>query len=335
MKNYVEIEYKYKEDYLRLKPNVFKEQDTRFCITDVYGSLFYEDKFDDKPIYYFRHSNPDSYRFGGFLELGDSYLEPQKGGYHHNDVAGKETPINGYRLINKNPIEYGFDSTKPYSKYRYFIDHLEMEEANFFKAYAYPFPITIVDHSSIFPPMSQISQPCIIKGTYENKKVIGLGSYDLYSMPNVVKHDMGEGLGYFCASCQGIREDERKEVFIATINHSGNMCGIYWLEGEEPIISYQVKLFAEFEHLPYVDDGTCIYKDCIIEFSNISFHFKGKWGAKGFSKDPRIERHGQSHVFGEWYVGNEPYKHKLASSFMENMNCYDYVLKEMGYKVIG
>ncbi len=336
MKNYIEIKDEYDEDFLKDNPLVFnnKEDDfAKFCLTDVWGSLYYEDKLNEKPISYFRHSNKNSYRFGGFTELGDTYLDYQKGGYHHDDIASKDTIIKGYQKISDNPICYGFSSKEPYSDYRFYVDHAEMKESNFFDVKATRLPITIIDHHSIFPPMSQISQPCIFKGLYEGKKIIGLGSYDRYFMPSSNKKDMGEDLGYICASVSGILDDGRYELAIATISFNGQSCGIYVRENERPIVSYDVKLNTTWEILPYVEDGTCIYKDALFEFGGIKLHINGKCGTKGFTKKPRIERGGQSQVFGTWYVGDTFYKHHISNSFMENMMCYDYILKKKGYVV--
>ena len=321
----------YDENYLSVKPKIFDHEEDgypNYCLTDVYGCLYFKGKENEKPISYFRHANPNSYRFGGFTELGDTFIEHQKGGYHHEDIAQKDTSVSGYAKISESPLIYGFSSTAPYSNYHFYRDHVDVEEGDFFKATLKPYPITLIDHHTIFPPMSQISQPCLISGTYEGKEIVGLGSYDRYFMPQDIKKDMGEDLGYICASVSGIREDGRFEMALITINFSGQQCGIYWIEGADPIVSYKVKFEADWKPLPYTDDGTCIYENAVIKFADIVLHIHGKWGTKGFTKEPRVERHGQSQVFGTWYVGDEAYEHKLSNSFMENMNCYKSVLKQ-------
>ena len=336
-RHYVEFRTHYEDDFLKCSPAIFgcgQEECSNFCLGDTYGSLYYIGKENDKPIYYFRHSNPNSFRFGGFVELGDDYLMPQKGGYHHSDIAQIDAKIKGYRKISSCPLTYGFESEEPFSEYRFYDDHATFKEGDFFEVNATPLPITIVDHGCIFPPMNQVSQPCLLEGTYEGKKVIGLGSYDRYFMPKSIKTDFAENLGYICASGIGQRDDGRYEVMIATINDNGTKCGIYWLEGNDPIYANDVKFAADWVHLPYVSDGTCIYQKAVISFAGIEIHITGKWGTKGFTKEPRIERHGQSQVFGTWYTGNSLYRHKLSNSFFENMNCFDYRLIDKGYRVI-
>ena len=86
-------------------------------------------------------------------------------------------------------------------------------------------------------------------------------------------------------------------------------------------------------HLPYVDDGTCVFKDAIFRFAGKEIHFEGKWGTKGVRPEPRIEKHGQSQILGTWYEGSTPYKHKLSMTFSENMEAYDYKLEKMGFDV--
>lgn len=333
MSKYVKFVSTYEEDFLEVDPKEFNNDSdgyAKYCLTDIYGLLYFKNKENEKPISFFRHVNPNTIRFAGFTELGDDCLSPQKGGYHHEDIAQKETIMDSYKKLSKSPVIYGFSSDNPHMKYEFFLDHVNVEESDFFKATLYRIPVTIIDHNSIFPPMSQISQPCLISGLYEGKEVIGLGSYDRYFMPKNINKDMGEDLGYICASVSGIRDDGRYELVIVTINFPNKQCGIYWLEGEKPIISYQVSMKADWQPLPYIDDGTYVYKNATFEFENVILHVNGKWGTKGFTKEPRIERHGQSQIFGTWYVGKKAYKHIISNSFIENMNCYENVLKENG-----
>ncbi len=87
--------------------------------------------------------------------------------------------------------------------------------------------------------------------------------------------------------------------------------------------------------LPYVDDGTCIYEDATFSFAGKTLHFHGRVGLQGFTPKPRVEKHGQSQVFGTWYEGDEPYDHKLFFGFVENMEAYDKGSQAAGFDVIG
>lgn len=336
-KHYIECVKQYQEDFLAIEPKIFDNDldgHASLCLSDMYGSLYYEGKENEKPIMFFRHSNPDSYRFGGIVELGDTFIEPQKGGYHHDDIAQNDTKVCGYRKISNEPLTYGFDSKNLYSEYRFTVDYATFKEGDVLNLKAIPLPICLVDHGCLFPLLTQFSQPCIVTGTFEGKKVHGLASYDRIYMPKNVKEKFGNNLGYFCSVGCGLCEDGKYELCIAVIDQSGTSVGVYWKEEQEPIISYDVTLEADWYHLPYVDDGTCIYQNAVFKFGGIEFHVNGKWGTKGFTKQPRKDRHGQSQVFGTWYVGKNPYKHKVSTSFNENMECYDFKLKEKGYKII-
>jgi hypothetical protein len=334
---YIECVDKYQPDFFTHEPQTFaneKDGYASLCLNDMYGALYYEGKEDEKPIVFIRHANPDSYRFGGILELGDNYLMPQKGGYHFDKIAHKDTKVDEYQKISDDPLTYGFGSKEPFSEYRFYLDHATCNEGNVLDLYATPLPVCIVDHGCLFPPLVQFMQPCMVKGTFEGKPVHGLASVDRLYMPKSVKEKFGENMGYFCAMAIGLREDDRFEVCLATIDQGGTSVGLYWLEGQEPVISYEVTLEADWVRLPYVDDGTCIYENATYRFADIEFHVNGKWGTKGFTEKPRIERHGQSQVYGTWHVGRKPYKHKLSTTFFENMECYDYKLKEKGFKII-
>ena len=124
-------------------------------------------------------------------------------------------------------------------------------------------------------------------------------------------------------------------MFISgSFNEDGKTVAIYYIDGETPIICDYFTLEADWVHLPYVDDGTCVFTDAVIRFSGKEFHFHGKWGNKGFTEKPRIEKHGQSQISGTWYEGKIPYRHRLYYSGFENMEAYDYKLKKMGFSIV-
>ena len=128
------------------------------------------------------------------------------------------------------------------------------------------------------------------------------------------------------AQAQTVSLERGEEVF-----YEGYSTFYYYIDGEEPILTDHVTMEAEWEHLPYVNDGTCVFKDAIFRFCGKEFHFEGKWGCKGFT--PRVEKHGQSQIFGTWYEGKIPYRHRVYLTFGENMEAYDVKLKELGFDV--
>ena len=176
-----------------------------------------------------------------------------------------------------------------------------------------------------------------IMGLYENRPCLGLGEHDRLFIPSEVHGFDGitNAFGYFYMNMMGIREEDgRREQALISIDpyHGKNFC-YYYIDGETPIFTDKAEMETEWTKLPYVDDGTCVYKDAIFRFGGKEFHFEGKWGSKGFTIKPRVEKHGQSQIFGTWYEGKTPYRHRLFMTFGENMEAYDYKLKELGFDV--
>lgn len=306
-------------------------------LLDFYGMIFPNGDATQKPILYFRHADAakGKYRFANLMDLGDDYLEVQKGVYHESEVAQKDTPFINYHKISDNPLVFGYGSTEKKVDIQYHENHMSISEGDFLKLKAYPWPVTFYDHQSVYLNSSTVFQPVTFLGSFDGKPTIGLGSMDRMYF----KHSGGFDnvpLGYIALSAMGIRKDGRKEsVFISiSLNEVGKTIGIYYIDGEQPIITDTVTVEADWEHLPYVDDGTCVFKDANFYLGDKVIHFKGKWGTKGFTPKPKIEKHGQSQVFGTWYEGNTPYEHRLYYSFEENMDAYDSKLEKLGFKVL-
>lgn len=310
----------------------------KLALHDVYGMFFPNGDATQKPFIYFRHTDvvKNKYRIGSFLELGDDYLATQKGVYHFDEVADADTPIKPYGKISDNPTIYGFSSEKKFVECRFYEDHFTMKEGDFFDIKAEPWNYTIYDHQSTYKNSSVVFQPSTFIGAFEGKPVIGLGSYDRFCIKRDVNGFDDIPLEYITLSAMGIRDDGRKEaVFItASLNDTGKTIAYYFLDGETPIITDHVSIEADWTRLPYVEDGTCIFKDATFSFCGKEIHFEGKWGTKGFTQKPRVEKHGQSQVFGTWYEGKTPYNHRIYYTFVENMGAYDYKLKEFGFDII-
>ena len=331
---YSNIEFKkFTLDDLGKNPKFFDtEQDGygKLSLVDMYGVLF-PDGLDEKPIWFMRHCNPDSVRFGGFHRPGDGFLSVQTP-LHLEDVAQKDTPVTEYRKIDDTC--YGMDAKKPFFEYRFYEDHLTFKETDILDVRAELFPSAIFKHADDATITSQITQSCILEGTYEGKPVKGIGNFELMYLPQAENRNLNDFFSYVYAYDVGVREDGRKEIALVHFSLAGKSCGFYWLEGEEPVISRDVKMEAQWEKLPYVDDGTCIYKDAVWRFGEKEIRFTGKWGAKGLTAYPRVELHGQSQVLGDWYEGSVPYKHQISMTFHENMDVYPDKLKKGGFTVL-
>lgn len=310
----------------------------KLALLDVYGMCFPSGNATQKPFIYFRHTDvtKSKYRFGSLLELGDDYLSPQKGVYHVDKIADADTPLIPYRKISENPPVYGFDSEEKLVECRFHEDHFIIKEGDFFNLKAEPWNYTIYDHQSTYSHSSVIFQPSTFLGSFEGSPFIGLGSYDRFCIKENVNGFDNIPLEYITLTAMGIRDDGRKEVvFItASIGEVGKTIAYYLLDGETPVITDHVSVEADWIRLPYTDDGTCIFEKATFSFCGKEIHFQGKWGAKGFTPEPRIEKHGQSQVFGTWYEGTNPYKHRIYFTFVENMGAYDHKLKELGFDIV-
>lgn len=308
----------------------------KLVLFDIYGTIY--PNHETKPVFYFRHTDiaKNKYRFANILELGDGPLSVQKGSLFPGKLADSTTPINEYRKISEKPLVYGFDSEGPFVEFRLTSECLYVKEGDFFQLKAEPWPITIYDHQSIYTNSSVIFQPSTFSGVMDGKPFVGLGSYDRFCMQEQAGSFSNVPLGYTSFCMMGIKEDGKKEMmFISgSYNEDGKTVAIYYQDGETPIIADHFDFEADWYHLPYVKDGTCIFKKATVRFCGKEFHFEGKWGFKGFTDQPHIEKHGQSQVAGTWYEGSSPYTHRLSNCWSENMEAYDYKLKEWGYDII-
>ena len=322
-------------------PEVFSndfDQYPNLSLIPLFGMLFPDGDINKKPYIYFRHNDigKSMFRFGNIVELGDDFLSPQKGVLHAEDSAQGGTPFSVYQKVSDESKMYEFKSEDPLTEFRFCEDYFTVREGDFMSLKAERWPNTLYEHQSMYNNVSTVIQPSTYIGMLDGRKVVGLGEYDRIFIPAEINgfDGVAQDFGYFYINMMGIREDGRKEQALISIDNSGKNFVYYHLDGELPIVTDQVTMEADWYHLPYVEDGTCIYKDAVFRFCGKELHFSGKWGTKGFTIKPRVEKHGQSQVFGTWYEGETPYRHRLFMTFAENMDAYDYKLKEMGFNVV-
>lgn len=329
------IEFRtYEDSFLEFKPRIMRNEiDGNGWISNLssFGELFYGGDAGTKPGYFFRHSNFYGTRFVGFMELGDSFLEPQKGG-HTENLCELKYYSEPYHKISDDPVCYRMGNDEPFLDYRFYSDHAELKEGDFFDARVDYFPFAFIDHESLWNDNSVIYQTGVITGTLEGKPVRGVCHVDRGFMPETVNHPY-ELFGCIDNELDGIREDGRKESSIIHIDSTGKVFAYYWLEGEEPVWSDEIEMTTEWYRIPYMEDGTCIYQEAVYRFAGKEIHTIGRWGANGFTAMPR-RKPGQSQVYGTWYEGQTPYRHALYCTFMENQEAFDYKLKEMGFDVV-
>ena len=327
------------EDDFTISPIAFQNEDddNAHCVlVDQYGMLFENGNTANKPYYYMRHALIDDSRLGGVIELGDDFLKPQISGdtkdfYQRGEI--KDT----YKKLQDEENEgfvYGYSVDNPSFNFKFYKDHALWNEGDgILDLKVRHIGPAIVDHQAAFKNLPEVFIGCVYEGTYRGKKVAGMGDWAKNYQLAHKKENILTSLGYITLDMMGIREDDRFEHSFIAIDQTGTVAAYYYIDGEEPVTSNEVEFDAIWYRLPYVDDGTCVFGDAIIKFANKELHFKAKWGTKGVTEKPRVEKHGQSHVLGTWYEGDAPYKHKMYFTFSENMEAYDYKLEKMGFEV--
>lgn len=329
------------EDYRPPAPAAFDndyDDHALLALTDVMGMIFPGGDVSKKPYLYIRHTDilKSKVRFGNIVELGDTFLEPQKGVLHLDEVPQADAPFTQYRELGGRSGVFGHETVDGKAAFTFSEEGFTATEGNFFSLKGEPWPHGIVEHRSLYNNVSSIIQPASVLGRLDGKPFLGLGEHDRSHTPASVNGFDGVAgtFGYFYINMMGIRHDGRREQALISIDNSGKVFARYYIDGELPIMSDQVSMTADWVHLPYVDDGTCIFEKAVFEFAGKTLHFQGKWGSKGFTPQPRVEKHGQSQVFGTWYEGATPYDHKLFMGCVENMEAYDHKLEAMGFDVV-
>lgn len=306
-------------------------------LSDYIAMVFPNGDVNNKPMLYIRHTDilKKQFRFGNLVELGDNWLDVQKGVYHIDEVGQGGSPITDYHEVSEGV--FGYEAVNPPAEFRFSKDGFTCKEGSFLELSFDKWPNAIVEHGSMYNNVSTIIQAGSCMGLFEGKPCLGVGEHDRLFIPSEVHGFDGitDNFGYFYMNMIGIREkDGRREQALISIDpfHDKNFC-YYFIDGETPILTDRVSMETQWKKLPYVDDGTCVYKDAIFRFGGKELHFEGKWGTKGFTVKPRLEKHGQSQIFGTFYEGKVPYNHRLYMTFGENMEAYDYRLRELGFDV--
>ncbi len=329
-------------DDLAICPRRFDNDEDGHPVKHVVGciGLWFPDGTDQAPISYFRLMNIDSGRWGGMVKCGEGPLSIQSEA-HVRDLAQRGCIMDPpYSKLSEDPVVWGFDVKDPFVEYRYYEDGRvswkEGKEGSILDVMCEPFPYTLFIHRcEQLPTSTWYTNPCIIRGTYEGKPIIGMACHTDQHVPQDnedLEAAWQNTTDYVVANLAGVREDGRRE-FACVKGFADHMVGGYWLEGEEPIVDGDAKLIGEWIRLPYVEDGTCVMPDFDIKIGPKTIHFHGKWGLKGWTEKPNLEKHGQSQVIGTFYEGDIPYKHSIMVTHVENMSAYDYKLKEKGFIV--
>ena len=302
------------------------------------------------PVFYFRMVNPDSQRWAGIVEFSDDPIGVQNG-LNGRDLAQSGTETVPFGKICDSPKTFEILSPRPYSSIRYTDDGKggvigeikEGENGSILDLKVTPMPLAVINHASEYQPMPYFVVTTLVTGTYMGRPVRGTGLIDRYFMPQKATESKKKEESFYSEAYNaifgiyaGVREDGRKEWMYTTITkENGKGIGFYYIDGEEPILTTDVYLDAEFKHLPYVYDDTVMYTKGTWTIGPKKIHFDGQWGTKGFTEHPKLEKHGQAQCFGTWYEGDTPYHHTVYNAFNEiTGDGYADLIMKKGFKVV-
>lgn len=314
------------------KPEIFQNDEDKYAklsLVDFYGVIYPED--NDTPYWFMIHSNPNNYRFSGVFKAGEGpfALQTPK---HLTDYPQKDCQVEQYKLVDNKYFRIA--SIEPRSEIRIYENRASISIIDSLRLEGEYFPFAIIKHIDDTMDVAQITQSIVLTGLYDGKNVRGIGNVELCYIPEEENRNLNDFWSYVYAYDCGIRYDNKKEFSMIRFSLNGDSTGIYWLEGNDPVVSEHVDMDAVWQKLPYSNDNTCSYKDATWKFADKEIHFKGRWGHKGLTAYPRLELSGQSQVMGDWYEGSNPYKHKISMTFHENMDVYLNKLKLAGFKVL-
>ena len=307
---------------------------------------------EEEPYYYMRSLHLKKTEWAGLVKLGKTPIDPQQEVYS-NLMAQPGVEHHFYHETEEGSCIYEVSCDDPYFKHTYDKDGATFIEGDFLNLRAtwWPLALMATDKGGYFGygvPYSYF--PCSLEGTFNGKKIVkGIGQLDRVYFPitakpvysskiskelHTQKSDIPYGYMIYSACC-GIREDGRKELFLAhEMNQSGKGLAVYWLEGEKPIVTDKDVWFeGEWEEIPYCAEGkeTYIFTDCTWSFEGHKVHCHNNWGCRRYSDHPEDEVKGYANAFGTFYYGDQPYEHKLSQTYCETQISTKEYLEKFGY----
>lgn len=327
----------WQEDFLQNSPTIFDNDQDGSGVNSL-NAVFFMFFDEGQPYFYYRHSDPDKNRFVGICKLGEGPLDYQKGGITYQLACShKHDAFVPYHKISDEPCVNGFYSEDHEMAIHYSLDRGTIHEKDILNCKGIYLPLATVDHFNVWPDGANIYQGAEITGVFQGRPIQGMGRFSR-SFTRKCSADHGFNFNFHGVNTNtellGIRQDGRREECVIDIMSKGNVWAYYWLEGEPPITANEVEVEADWYCLPYLDDGTCIYKEITFRFAGKEIHVNGKWGHKGFTGYPRFDKKGQAEVCGPWYEGQIAYEHVNYMSFNEVQEAYADSLEKLGFRVI-
>jgi len=309
-------------DDLGIAPKVFAEDGNQRLVRHYnWGMLFKPDS--EKPDYYLRSMTRTGYRSGTICKISDSPLEPHEPSPYFDKMAQKMETEEPYHKISDDPVTYMQSSRAPFTEFIYTEKGASWKEADILDLKIEYFPYAFFSHLNSPMQMCYMQQHLLYTGTFDGQPIRSLGCIDRVFADadslETMQVDVGDRL-YVYSFMSGFRKDGRREcAWVGVMGHNGHGMGMYWLEGNEPVLSDEVIVEADWQPYPFAkDDPTLTYTKAVWKFAGVELHTNCRWGSKGHTQHPRMEMVGFSQSYGTWYEGSEPYQHEIYHLLCEN-----------------
>ncbi|MBR0474779.1 MAG: hypothetical protein IJJ19_07220 [Erysipelotrichaceae bacterium] len=328
---------KLKADDLDIKPQVFATDGYPQLVRHFNWGMIFKPGCE-KPGYYMRSMTRTGYRSGTVCVLGDSPLEGQSPSPYFDRMAQKMETEEPYRKVCDDPVTFMHNSKEPFTEFIYTEDGASWKESDVLDLKVEYFPFAFFAHEDSILGHGYMQQHLLYTGTFDGQPVRSLGCIDrVYMKADSLEHLKQDTDNIFIAFTfmSGIRKDGRKEcAWVGVHKENGNGMAYYWLEGNEPVLSDEVYLEADWQQYPYAkDDPTVAYTNATWKFGGVTLHTNCKWGSKGHTQTPRLSLVGFSQTYGTWYEGDEPYEHEIYHLLCENHSATVENTVKAGFKV--
>lgn len=229
------------------------------------------------------------------------------------DPEGKTNDLVTYEASSKNPdVLIRFSS-----KSIHFVESNYIDVTFDYLPYAF-----IMNGLGTFgsPYMIQMST---ISGTYGGKKMTFLGGSDRMFGSNGAEFIKEKKVFIDHLFFSGIHHNGIREWGYVFINEY-KRGGFYCKDGEEPIVTTNVKYYPQWETLSYADDGAQLLTKATYSFGGKEINYEAKYGWRGhgekYINGGPCGMPGFSQGSGIWYEGSKPYEFERIITYHESYN---------------
>lgn len=228
--------------------------------------------------------------------------------------------------LTDDPFTYELRGSDPKLLYRFSSKYVRAVEADFMDLTYENLPYAMVLNANGPFGYPYVMQHCKITGTYEGRKVSYLGIWDrMYGkrFEEAITTDLLTSVAF-----AGVHPDGSCEWGgVARVGKKG--FGWFFKDGEEPIVSTDVKCESNWEPLSYANDGTMVLINATFRFADKVIHYETKWGSRGQNYKP-LTWSGFSAGAGTWYEESNPCKYDMSFAYTENHNALERNIIEAG-----